>query len=361
MNPSAAESTKGEGIPHNCEMSSDHIPSPRPGATDSAPPAPDGLASVRPALSHDQTLAPVLTAADELAGYLDTDQMLRRAVELARERIGLERVGLYVRDPRAPRPLLRGTWGTGIRRETVDEHNLAHEYDPRSAEQLCNLQLQGALWQHHESMLQCPQGVDGSTDLGLGWLVKTPLIAGRQLVGVMYNDTALSGTLLDELQQVRNAVLCTLLAGLFFQRRGHFPWQRITHRRSAWLVRVLRELEENPGVTGEHLAHQLSISPGHLGRSFKTEMGLSLVDYRNQRLLDRFLSAVQRGDGSLLAAALEAGFGSYTQFHRVYKRAFGESPRTHLSARQLTPASAPARESTRQRTVEKRRRKRRLV
>jgi AraC-like DNA-binding protein len=327
------------------EMTSDEAPSPRPCATGSVPSASLALVGAPPVLSHEQTLAPVLTAADELAGYLDTDQMLRRAVELARERIGLERVGLYVRDPRASRPLLRGTWGTGIRRETVDEHSLAHECDPQSAEQLCNLQLQGALWQHHESMLQCPQGVDSSTDLGLGWLVKTPLIAGRQLVGVMYNDAAISGTPLDELPQVRNAVLCTLLAGLFLQRRSYFPWRTLTRRKSAWLVRVLRELEEDPSVTGEQLARQLSISPGHLGRSFKAEMGLSLVDYRNQRLLDRFLFAIERGDGNLLAAALEAGFGSYTQFHRVYKKAFGASPRAHLNALGGRPAPKAVRES----------------
>ena len=38
---------------------------------------------------------------------------------------------------------------------------------------------------------------------------------------------------------------------------------------------------------------------------------------------------------SLLAAALEAGFGSYTQFHRVYRKMFGQSPREHLSASSL--------------------------
>jgi AraC-like DNA-binding protein len=295
--------------------------------------ASDACASAPAQLTHEQVLGPVLIAVAELSGYLDTDQMLRRAVELARERIGLERAGLYVRDPHAAQPILRGTWGTGIRRETVDEHGLSHSCEPQTALELCNLQRRGALWQHHVSMLRCPQGVDGRTELGLGWLVTTPLVAGQELVGVMYNDAALSGTRLDELQQVRNAVLCTLLAGLFFQRRSRFPWRSLMREKSARVARVLRELEANPRVSGESLAAQLSISPGHLARSFKAEMGLSLVDYRNQRLLDRFSSAVERGDGNLLAAALEAGFGSYAQFHRVYKKAFGQTPRAHLDAR----------------------------
>ena len=71
-----------------------------------------GLASASEAPAW-QSLGPVLAAADELASFVDTDQMLRRAVEVARERIGLERVGLFLRDPRAERTLLRGTWGTG--------------------------------------------------------------------------------------------------------------------------------------------------------------------------------------------------------------------------------------------------------
>lgn len=40
----------------------------------------------------------VLAAADELASYRDLDLVLRRAVELSRDRIGLERVALFLYD-----------------------------------------------------------------------------------------------------------------------------------------------------------------------------------------------------------------------------------------------------------------------
>src|SRR5690606_40003366 len=50
----------------------------------------------------------VLAAADELATHTEVDSMLRRAVELARECIGLERAALYLLDPSAaPRHVLR--------------------------------------------------------------------------------------------------------------------------------------------------------------------------------------------------------------------------------------------------------------
>jgi methylphosphotriester-DNA--protein-cysteine methyltransferase len=56
-------------------------------------------------------------------------------------------------------------------------------------------------------------------------------------------------------------------------------------------------------------------------------MGMSLVEYRHRRLMARFFEALERGQANLLAAALDAGFGNYTQFHRVYRRMFGKSPR----------------------------------
>lgn len=305
-------------------------------------------------------LGPVLAAADELAGIADTDLMLRRAVELARERIGLERVGLWLRDSRAqfagpPRTpahlLLRGTWGTGLAGETTDEHELAHECDPVEAQTLCNLQREGSLWRRSESMLVCPQGINGTTDLGRGWLVATPLVAARDFIGVMYNDSAVSRAPFEDGKQLAMAVFCSLLSGLFLPRRSRFRWPATAAaQQSPWVKSVLRALEENPRSSGEYLARQLSISAGHLARSFKAEVGVSLVEYRNRRLMDRFFVALERGNGNLLSAALEAGFGSYTQFHRVYKRMFGTCPREQRGADSAGTPRAPRPLSTLPRT-----------
>jgi AraC-like DNA-binding protein len=282
-----------------------------------------------------QALGYVLAAADELASYADTDLMLRRAVELARQAIGLERVGLYLRDPRTEQVILRGTWGTGADGETVDEHALYHECDPRDRELLCGLARSGALWQLQERLLYCTE--DPSRNLGHGWLVVTPLVAARELIGVMYNDSALSHAPLDELKQAHTAVFCSLLAGLFLPRRRRYDWPAlVAPQKSPWVKSVVRALEKNPRSSGESLARELSISPGYLARSFKAEMGVSLVEYRNRRMMDRFFAAMEGGESNLLAAALQAGFGSYTQFHRVYRKMFGRSPREHLSASSLS-------------------------
>ena len=99
-----------------------------------------GVISAPRAASGWKDMVSVLSAADELAACADTDQMLRRAVELSRERIGLERVGLFIRDPSAPRLVMRGTWGTGASGELTDEHSLYYECDPTEYEDLRQIQ-----------------------------------------------------------------------------------------------------------------------------------------------------------------------------------------------------------------------------
>ena len=75
------------------------------------------------------------------------------------------------------------------------------------------------------------------------------------------------------------------------------------------------------------LARAASLSPSHLSRIFKEQTGVSISRFRNQQRLQRFLLLYGRGQRTTaLAAALEAGFGSYAQFHRVFREQVGRSP-----------------------------------
>ena len=80
-------------------------------------------------------------------------------------------------------------------------------------------------------------------------------------------------------------------------------------------------------MSRDDLATQCRVSTTHLSRLFVTELGQSMRDVRNRKRLDRFLQLMETGScDSLTDAALEAGFGSYSQFHRVFKRLTGRSP-----------------------------------
>jgi AraC-like DNA-binding protein len=69
------------------------------------------------------------------------------------------------------------------------------------------------------------------------------------------------------------------------------------------------------------------LSPARLSRQFKIQVGLGIAEYRSRARLERFLELYREGRPiTALAAALEAGFQSYAQFHRVFRRLMGQSP-----------------------------------
>ena len=93
-------------------------------------------------------------------------------------------------------------------------------------------------------------------------------------------------------------------------------------------ARLIRD--EGTMVTLDELAHRSGLSPHRLSRLFKQQTGIALVDFRNRQRMERFLEIYGTGQRlTMLDAALEAGFGSYPQFHRVFKRVTGYSPRNH--------------------------------
>ena len=97
---------------------------------------------------------------------------------------------------------------------------------------------------------------------------------------------------------------------------------------------VARLLQADPGAGDlTDLARIVGLSPSHLSRLFTTQMGLSISRFRNQQRLDRFIRLYRHGRGTTaLAAAHEAGFGSYAQFHRVFRQETGHNPSALRSA-----------------------------
>jgi AraC-like DNA-binding protein len=95
-------------------------------------------------------------------------------------------------------------------------------------------------------------------------------------------------------------------------------------------AQVLGDPIRGRDASAASLARELGLSADHLGRLFRRQLGLSLPEYRNQRCLDRFLDRMRPG-GNCLQEALAAGFGSYAQFHRVFRGVMGLPPRRWLT------------------------------
>ncbi|NOU36038.1 MAG: helix-turn-helix transcriptional regulator [Kiritimatiellaceae bacterium] len=95
-------------------------------------------------------------------------------------------------------------------------------------------------------------------------------------------------------------------------------------------TRFMKHMVSAPSVN--HVSRQAGMSRSQLSRVFKKQTGLTLVEYRQSMQLERFLFLYGAGTKrNLMESALEAGFGSYIQFHRVFQRRFHCGPREYFS------------------------------
>lgn len=109
-----------------------------------------------------------------------------------------------------------------------------------------------------------------------------------------------------------------------FQQAADVP-VRDVHPAVEKAARLIRDGRDAASL-GE-LAQRAGLSAHRLSRLFKQQTGVALVDFRNRQRVEKFLAIYGTGQRrTMLDAALEAGFGSYAQFHRVFRRATGHSP-----------------------------------
>jgi len=108
-----------------------------------------------------------------------------------------------------------------------------------------------------------------------------------------------------------------------------------THDRHAFTSRALVSLIERPDLGRTAVATAVRGYPTEVSRHFHRDMGLTLTAYCTRLRLLRFIQIVDGGTENFLAAAFEAGFGSYSQCHRVFQQ---RSPAARATS--LGPTSA---------------------
>ncbi len=115
-----------------------------------------------------------------------------------------------------------------------------------------------------------------------------------------------------------------------FVTEGRNARTRIVHPAVERAVLALTEASTESDI--DSLPRICGLSRARLSHQFKLDMGIPLSTYRNRKRIERFQQIF--GDGrrmTVLAAALEAGFGSASQFYRVYRDSTGNNPSfTHL-------------------------------
>jgi methylphosphotriester-DNA--protein-cysteine methyltransferase len=121
-----------------------------------------------------------------------------------------------------------------------------------------------------------------------------------------------------------NAAVEQQLLSLFVELAERLTMNHVLSRRA------LQAICSHPETAGSTLASRLGVHPSVLSRRFHEDLGMTFVDYRAHQRTMAFVRLVDAGS-SLTSAALEAGFGSYAQCHRVISKALGCRPQRYFA------------------------------
>ena len=279
-------------------------------------------------------LAALLSAFDDILALEDPDAILRRSVEVARKLVGLTRAAIFLSD--GARDMMLGTWGTDLQGAIVDEHRIMYSLSDPDREALRRAKEEGA---HFTIFDDCPIVEHHGSETrvaGRGWGAWTPILSARGSIGIMFNDAGLSGAPVDETKQAHTAILCSLLGTILDPVRGMPGAGKggFGETRARRLVTAaVAMLADDPTVEAREIAKRLGITVGWFARTFTAEMAMSLLESRNRVRLDRVDALLELGRSTLLEAARAAGFGSYAQFHRVFRGIRHTTPREFLHRR----------------------------
>ncbi len=164
----------------------------------------------------------VVTTADELIACPDTDTVYRRAVELAREKLGVERCAIFTREGNE----LRGTYGTDREGRTTDEHRHIFNTPDDWLQGIHDLRLRDSRFVFtNQPYFEWKDGRE--TQFGRGWTAVTPIQSATEVLGVFCNDTAITGKPIDQTQQEIVTIFCSLLAAILQRKRVEIEIRRM--------------------------------------------------------------------------------------------------------------------------------------
>jgi PAS domain S-box-containing protein len=163
-----------------------------------------------------QGLFAVLAAADELLSCPDVDTLVKHAVELAREKLGIERCAIFLLDENE---CMSGTYGTNMQGQTTDEHHARLEKEQWAQRRLELQQQPGARWLVREHVGLWEHRGQQAFEVGVGWNATTLIYSQQGPVGMFSNDAARTNAPVDEVKQELIAVYCSLLGNIIERKR----------------------------------------------------------------------------------------------------------------------------------------------
>ncbi|MEI7833221.1 MAG: PAS domain S-box protein, partial [bacterium] len=177
------------------------------------------IAKIKMALEQQRELATsmnlLLEMADALLYIDDYDELLRRAIELPRERLGIERCAIYLQSDETH---MQGTFGTDVNGNTTDERNVLYEIPEHDWKIREYMERTGERW-HCELKTLVNVEVGKTSDMFEGEGVLTPIIMHGERYGVFFNDNAITRKPIEPQRQEVLAVYCTLLGSILHRKK----------------------------------------------------------------------------------------------------------------------------------------------
>ena len=168
-----------------------------------------------PAQAITERLRALVSLADDLNSSPDVETVYRRAVELARSRLNVERCAIFI----DKNGVFCGTYGTDYEGHTTDEHSSTIAADRKWAERTRLGSPTEPRWHVDQEKHSWYSG-DKRMVFNEGWVVFTPILrADGSTLGVFCNDSAISRAPIDPLQQELVAIFCTLLGELIERKQ----------------------------------------------------------------------------------------------------------------------------------------------
>jgi PAS domain S-box-containing protein len=233
-------------------------------------------------------LRTVCNLADQLMDCPNLDALYRRAVELAREYLNVERCGLFLLEGNPPR--LMGTYGTNFSRKTTNEHNLQLSID--YVPELLLKEDKPTRWMRWQKQLAEYDEDAKPKNQKTGWEVVTTVRSDEGLIGVFFNDTACTDAPMNPVQQELIAVYCYFVGNIISRKRSE---QNL--KESEEKYRLL--FYNNPQPMFVYDLETLSIlavndAAIHLyGYTREVFLGMKVSDFRIKEEVDAFIENIE--------------------------------------------------------------------
>ncbi len=158
-------------------------------------------------------------------------------------------------------------------------------------------------------------------DLGPDSILKKELLSYREYAGTIVFQSPLEGA----------KMMFDLLNMLCWQQDGRNSTLKRTRRIREVQSELKSAFDESTSIST--LAQKLGISREHLSKTFHSETGQTLQDYRNEQRLTEAITMLIKTDICCKEIARLCHFGSYSSFFRAIQKAYKMSPEEIRSKR----------------------------